>query len=330
MKLVFSAHDVDRIVGTLWTPSEQPQPLPLAVWVHGSSPQARNGIGPYRDVLLKAGLAVFSWDKPGVGASGGKFADFPLENRREEVRKALALVRTRPEIDVTRIGLIGGSQAGAVLPPVAVEDAGVAFLIAVSPLTLPFSDRYAYESGGFSQIMQKLGMSKQAAEAVDRLYHVTVFGVIERRGSAEEVRQAARVFQTEHGSEPGVSKLVRTGWLKFAHPEQYTDEEHSLLSEALTYDVRPTIASIRCPSLYLFGSADNLLNPATSSVAVAKALREGNNPDHAVIVFPEADHALFVPGSNGGKPHFVPGLEEILTTWIEKRTRRVAPTGQTK
>ena len=62
-----------RLVGELQLPGES-QGYPTVVMVHGDGPLDRDCYGIYRPLMdryLRAGYAVFSWDKPGVGASTG-------------------------------------------------------------------------------------------------------------------------------------------------------------------------------------------------------------------------------------------------------------------
>jgi alpha/beta superfamily hydrolase len=49
-------------------------------------------------------------DDRGVGASGGTFKGTTDEGFRDDVRSGLAFLRTRSEIDTTRLGLVGHSE----------------------------------------------------------------------------------------------------------------------------------------------------------------------------------------------------------------------------
>ncbi|MHA3913752.1 alpha/beta hydrolase [Halovulum sp. GXIMD14793] len=61
-----------RLTGTLWQPGSPP--VAAVVLVHGDGPQDRSlqgGYAPMINMLLESGIAVASWDKPGVGSSSG-------------------------------------------------------------------------------------------------------------------------------------------------------------------------------------------------------------------------------------------------------------------
>jgi dipeptidyl aminopeptidase/acylaminoacyl peptidase len=108
------------LTGTLATP-RGPGPFPAAVWVHGSGPSLRLTYSgaPLVRALVDAGVAVFSYDKRGVGESTGDCC--PGDSGHFNVLAAdaagaLAAVERRPDIDPARVGYIGASQAGWVVP----------------------------------------------------------------------------------------------------------------------------------------------------------------------------------------------------------------------
>ena len=100
--------------------------------MHGDGPQDRTsggGYAPLIKVFLEAGIAVASWDKPGIGDSHGQWLDQSMVDRAQEVSAGLsALVR---RVEDTPVGAIGFSQAGWVLPRLRAEDAD--FLVLVGP-----------------------------------------------------------------------------------------------------------------------------------------------------------------------------------------------------
>lgn len=69
----------DRLDGTLLLPDGISSP-PVVLLVHGDGAQDRWSAGGYLPLvnyLLSQGVAVFSWDKPGVGSSSGNWLAQP-------------------------------------------------------------------------------------------------------------------------------------------------------------------------------------------------------------------------------------------------------------
>ena len=91
---------------------------PAVVWVHGSGEQPRLNYGPVVAPLVEDGVAVFSYDKRGVGESEGDCCTSPGEYDlvAADADGAVTAVRSHPEIDPNKVGLYGASEAGWVVP----------------------------------------------------------------------------------------------------------------------------------------------------------------------------------------------------------------------
>jgi alpha/beta superfamily hydrolase len=83
------------------------------------------------ETLTQASLASFRFNFRGVGGSQGEFGHGPGE--QEDVQAAVSFVSTAGEVDAERIGLAGYSAGAAFALPVAVNDARVKALAAISP-----------------------------------------------------------------------------------------------------------------------------------------------------------------------------------------------------
>jgi len=127
------------IAGTLALPRSGSPPFPAAVIVHGSGPVARRDVKGYARRLVPEGLAVLIYDKRGVGKSTGSYSligvpesEEKLGQLADDVAAAADLLARRADIDRSRIGLIGGSQAGWIMPLAASRSDHVSFVVAVS------------------------------------------------------------------------------------------------------------------------------------------------------------------------------------------------------
>lgn len=115
--LSFRHHD-DVLSGTLILPADKVSP-PFVVLIHGDGPQDRwsqGGYIPLVNDLVAQGIAVFSWDKPGVGDSSGNWLSQTMSDRAEEAAIVLQHLREQPELKGSRGGYLGFSQAGWVIP----------------------------------------------------------------------------------------------------------------------------------------------------------------------------------------------------------------------
>jgi pimeloyl-ACP methyl ester carboxylesterase len=107
------------IAGTLFEPTGTGR-VPAVVYVHGSGEASRwTWDVPWVQQAIEAGIALFSYDKRGVGESEGSCCPGD-ENHfnllAADADGAVNALRKRPEIDPARIGFLGTSQAGWVVP----------------------------------------------------------------------------------------------------------------------------------------------------------------------------------------------------------------------
>jgi pimeloyl-ACP methyl ester carboxylesterase len=132
--LAAAAH---TLAGTLTLPKNRTGPVPAVVTISGSGPQRRDadvlpGYEPFReiaDALGRRGIAVLRLDDRGTGASTGDFAAATSADFAYDVSTALAYLQTRPEIDASRLVLLGHSEGGLIAPMVAASDTSVAAIV---------------------------------------------------------------------------------------------------------------------------------------------------------------------------------------------------------
>lgn len=122
----------------LYRPSGAREPLPAAVVNHGSAPTTFADVSFFTRTCLEAGLAVLAYSKRGCGGSTGRYRRFTVRESAD-LFDALAddaaaafrhLVRA-PGIDPTRVGFVGGSQAGWI-SPLAASRVDAAFVVNVA------------------------------------------------------------------------------------------------------------------------------------------------------------------------------------------------------
>lgn len=126
------------ITGTLDLPST-PGPYPVLVFIPGSGRETREADKPVRDILLPQGVALFRYDKRGLGQSTGAYQNVNLQNsaqlipeRASDVLAIVNFLATHLDINAKQIFLWGTSQGAWVAPLVAMQSDKVAFIICVN------------------------------------------------------------------------------------------------------------------------------------------------------------------------------------------------------
>lgn len=126
------------LAGSLTLPTARRGRLPAIITITGSGQQDRDesipivaGFRLFRqvaDTLARHGIAALRLDDRGVGGSSGDIngtsADFA-----DDIRGAVAYLRTRPEIDPARIALVGHSEGGMIAPMIAATDPRLAGIV---------------------------------------------------------------------------------------------------------------------------------------------------------------------------------------------------------
>ncbi|MEK7315185.1 MAG: alpha/beta fold hydrolase, partial [Candidatus Eisenbacteria bacterium] len=131
------------LAGTLTVPRGS-GPAPCAVLITGSGPEDRDetifGHKPFlilADYLTRHGIAVLRSDDRGVGKSTGSAENATSDDFAGDVAAAVKFLKTRKEIDPTKIGLIGHSEGGLIAPMVAMRDKSVAFVVLLAGPGVP-------------------------------------------------------------------------------------------------------------------------------------------------------------------------------------------------
>jgi uncharacterized protein len=295
-----------RLAGTLHLPDSRP-PHPLVLMLQGSGPSDRDSNGyfpPIRDLFLSRGIAVYSFDKPGIGGSSGDWRHYALNGRAEQATAALMTLREHPAIDRRRMGIWGQSQGGWLVQILAARLPGLAFAIANSgaAIGVEAQDRY-----GCEHTMRGEGKDEE-----------TIARALSFLGDLHQAARRGEPFASVERSLLGPARGAPwSGYLALASREDW-EMICRFIGEG--YDPAATLAQVRCPILAIFGARDDLV-PAWESAAIyGESLQRAGNPDATIAVFPQGNHRILVPDTGA----FAAGYLDLLGDWAARRARREA------
>lgn len=133
--------------GTLTKPTATSGRLPAVVTITGSGQQDRDeliplagGIRLFRelaDTLSRRGIVVLRLDDRGLGASGGDATTATTADFADDIRAAVAYLRSRPDIDPNRIALAGHSEGGVIAPMIAATDSRIHAIVILAGTSEP-------------------------------------------------------------------------------------------------------------------------------------------------------------------------------------------------
>src|SRR5512139_2708548 len=232
--------------------------------------------------MLYAGFATFAWDKPGTGESTPELdeSDPNLRHKRAQVLlEAIELMKNRPEIDPTRIGVWGISQAGYVIPIALTQTKDIAFVICVSCPGESGIDQTGYQAMAFG-LCEKMPKEKSAER--DRLL--------------KELDQN-RSYETYAGylayrkSMADLAALVPISLENWPVTSEEDWQANPIENEGVWNPV-PVFSQVKIPVLAIFGDQDRQGDPLQGADAYRKALSEAGNPKSQVEVFQNAEHLM--------------------------------------
>lgn len=152
--------------GTLYLP-EGRGPFPVVVAHFGSDRWTRATFASgFTKSWVFNGYGLLSYDKRGVGASGGTCCPWSepgyFELLAEDVLGGVRAIRGRPEVDVGRIGLWGFSQGGWIVPIAAVKGGDeVAFTIIGSGPAVSVGQEILYSRLSGDADCRRSGLSEE-------------------------------------------------------------------------------------------------------------------------------------------------------------------------
>lgn len=275
-----------------------PGPHPAVVMVSGSGGETRRIPRQVGDLLAYHGVAVLVADKRGTGGSGGSWNGLSHAAWATDVEAQLDFLGALPEIDAGRIGLLGNSEGGYVVPVVAARRPDVRFLVCRVCAALPHGDVIPdIETGS----RRRRGMAETDVAASRQFVEGMIRYALTRSGYDSLVAHF----------EGGAGKAWRESFplQGLAAPEApYWDVYRGVL----VVDPREHYSRLDIPVLVVLGEADDRVLIHRHRPAF-EALSSGGL-DLTLWVVPEASHGLMLgPGNAIGYP---PGLHHRLVEWV--------------
>lgn len=298
-----------RLAGTMISPATRGR-HPTIILVHGSGAEDREYVLPLAHFLVRRGIALFGYDKRGVGASSGDWRTATFEDLAGDVAAAFKYLKTRGDVDSTQIGLLGVSQAGWIMPLAAARATGIAFLISISGAGLPPYETTIDET---RNELTARGMKPQTVNDIVNLMKLQYD--FARTGYGWDAYAAAR--------EKLVTRLGRAPETFPGTPDApYWNE----IRRTYFYDPAPALRELRVPTLAVFGELDDNIVALKNAAAWKSGLQAAGNKDYALVVVPRANHLMLEAkvGNNAEMPslrRFAPRYSTTVENWLAKHVR---------
>lgn len=308
-----------RLAATFTVPQGK-GPFSAVVLITGSGPQDRDetllGHKPFlilSDYLTRHGIAVLRADDRGTAKSTGDFKTATTADFATDTEAGIAYLKTRPEVDPRKIGLIGHSEGAVIAPMIAARNPDVAFIVmmagsGVSGDQVLVAQREAIAVAGGTKPEEA---AKYAAKEKEMLALIEAEKVpTEKDDAALEKELREKMAGDVPESQIGLQiKLLTSPWFRYF----------------LTYDPASALRKVTCPVLVLNGEKDKQVLPEQNLPPIRQALTQAGNKHFEVDELPGLNH-LFQT-ANTGSPTEYAGIEETMSpvalekinTWIAKQ-----------
>jgi dienelactone hydrolase len=135
----FKNEEADITLAGTFTYPESGDNFPVAVLITGSGPQNRDSeifchrpFAVLADYLSRNGIAVLRYDDRGVGESEGIYHTASIQDFSTDALAAVSYLKTRPEINPKKIGIIGHSEGGSIAFMLAGNNDDLAFIVSMA------------------------------------------------------------------------------------------------------------------------------------------------------------------------------------------------------
>jgi fermentation-respiration switch protein FrsA (DUF1100 family) len=282
-------------------------PFPAVVLITGSGPQDRDealfGHRPFlvlSDYLTRKGIAVLRADDRGVAKSTGNFALATTADFATDTEAGIAYLKTRPEIDVHKIGLIGHSEGGAIAPMVAARNRDVAFIVMMAGTGVPGDAVIAEQT---KLRLEANGVSSAEAEkqGATELEILTLVKQEKDPIAAEKKLHEKLSGQVTDAQLGATIQTLNSPWMRYF----------------ISFDPATALAKVSCPVLALNGSKDVQVSPSQNLPAIRKALEAGGNKHFEIAELLGLNH-LFQTTKTGSPNEYAQIEETIAPVALDK------------
>ena len=302
LDVTYESGEVTLAALLMLPPGDKPFPAAVIAQGSGASDRSNRWSREIAEELVNNGLAVLLTDKRGAGASGGDWRTAGFSDLAADVLAGVELLRARSEIDSARIGLVGLSQGGQVVPLAAVGSDQIAFVISISSKAVGFAE------GSF------LEMANTARQA--GLSEPEVREIVQLNLAALRFLTTGRWEQYASAREHALETPAREVAAGF--PGSADEPIWTFLRSVVTYDPLVHWMQLSQPVFIVYGEGDEHDNtPVQESVRrLEHAFRGVNKTNYRILVVPGSGHGIRDTQAHRLAPHFKKALAEWLREYV--------------
>lgn len=301
-----------KLAGTITKPSTDGT-FPTVILVAGSGPNDRDEtifehkpLWVIADHLTRNGFLVLRYDKRGVAQSTGKYATATTLDFAEDVKWAIEYLKSRDDVDISKIGIIGHSEGGVIAPMVAYERDDINFIVLLAGM-------------GTKGIDLIIDQNEIALRQINTDSNI----IADISKANKDLFEKAIKWQDNDADNTYIDILLDSIWNKSpsstkgnADKERFiTTTKSTLLSPWYRYflNIEPTeyLLKTKCAVLAINGGKDMQVLADKNLEMIEYALRKGGNSNFKIRKYPNLNH-LFQNSDTGQVSEYI-NIEETFS-----------------
>lgn len=311
-----------KLAGTLTTPRGE-GPFPAIIMISGSGAQDRNseilGHKPFlvvADYLTRKGMAVLRYDDRGTAASEGDFEEATSEDFKQDAIAAIEYLKTRPEIDTTKIGVFGHSEGGMIAPMIS-SHPDVNFLVLIAPPVAPIDQLLLLQQ----ELIGELSGMSPSELTLNRNINKSLYELIKNTEDEELPKMFTAFWKETLEAYPQLAKSQGLSEEVFI---SYQEEAYlnPWMLYFLRFDPKQNLHDTKIPVLGLFGEKDMQVS-AKQNEPLLKEYIAKNNASNRIKTLKDLNHLMQL-AETGSPSEYAENkdtfsekaLKEILT-WLQ-------------
>jgi len=313
--------------GTLTLPKPK-KPSPAVIIVSGTGKQDKDGtmaghkmFAVLADYLTRNGIAVLRVDDRGVGKTTGNYDEATTGDFAKDVLRSIQFLKTRKEIDHSKIGLIGHSEGGAVISIVASQSKDVAFMVSIAGLAMNGLDALRKQNADLVEAAKIPDHDKKRSSQINEIMFSTAYKYADSDSLEQKLNEAYNEWKKKDDE---YFKSLNIQYDHFRFPiymyvKQATGPWYRFF---VRYDPACYITKVHIPILALNGDKDIMVAYKENLENWAKYPAEGGNKNVKTIILPGLNHLFLNCTTNDQseyasiKEEFSPEALKIISDWI--------------
>lgn len=323
------------VAGTLTLPQGKGT-FPAVIIVSGTGKQDRDGTfsghKPFfriADELTRRGFIVLRTDDRGTGKTNGVYEMATTRDFARDAQAGIDYLKSRPETDKGRIGVIGHSEGGQVAFMLGAESPDVSFVISLAGVGVDGLQILELQNRAILETTP--GITPDQVDKFMDLFD-TLFRTVHDVPLDQPLDRPLRVAFDKwvvSQDEAGLKAVNFTNGREESFFSRYLYQAQSRwYREMIQYNPADYIPKITHPVLALGGDRDIMVPSAENLASIKQLLEEGGNTRYKIVELPGLNHMF--QRCIAGTREEIPDLEDvfsdealqILGDWLENLSQQ--------